>query len=223
MPTALGPIRVLTVADSTVLRTGLRAMLVEDPEVTIVAEASNVAEATNLARDVRPDVAIVDVRDPSRIDLRTCQELHAQGYGCQVIILTARSDEEAILDLIMDGAAGYLFEDVSPDELHEAIHTVHQGGSPVDPHMAAVIAGRLRARSLGDKSPFAPLSVDEFEVLERIVRGETNRQIGNALHLDDKVVKHRVSNILKKINAKNRVAAAAWWARHHQSETIERV
>jgi len=223
MPSAVGPIRVLTVADSTVLRSGLRAMLHEDPDVTIVAEARNVAEATNLARDVRPDVAIVDVRDPSRIDLRTCQELHAQGFGCQVIILTARSDEEAILDLIMDGASGYLFEDVSPDELHEAIHTVRDGGSPVDPKMAAVIAGRLRARSLGDKSPFAPLSVDEFEVLERIVRGETNRQIGCALHLDDKVVKHRVSNILKKINAKNRVAAAAWWARHHQPETVERV
>ncbi len=88
MPTALGPIRVLTVADSTVLRSGLRAMLDADPGVSIVAEASNVAEATNMARDVRPDVAIVDVRDPSRIDLRTCQELHAQGYGCQVIILT---------------------------------------------------------------------------------------------------------------------------------------
>ena len=223
MPSGPGLIRVLTVADSTVLRAGLRAMLAQDAGVSIVAEARNVAEATNMARDMRPDVAIVDVREPSRIDLRTCQELHAQGYGCQVLILTARSDEEAILDLIMDGASGYLFEDVSPEELHEAIHTVNEGGSPVDAQMAAVIAGRLRARSMGDKSPFAPLSVDEFEVLARIVRGETNRQIGSALHLDDKVVKHRVSNILKKINAKNRVAAAAWWARHHQVETIERV
>lgn len=223
MPSGPGPIRVLTVADSTVLRAGLRAMLAQDAGVSIVAEARNVAEATNMARDMRPDVALVDVREPSRIDLRTCQELHAQGFGCQVLILTARSDEEAILDLIMDGASGYLFEDVSAEELHEAIHTVHEGGSPVDPQMAAVIAGRLRARSMGDKSPFAPLSVDEFEVLARIVRGETNRQIGTALHLDDKVVKHRVSNILKKINAKNRVAAAAWWARHHQVESIERV
>jgi len=223
MTNAPGPVRVLTVADSTVLRAGLRAMLQELKDIEIVAEAHNVAEATNIAREIRPDVALVDVRDPSRIDLRTCQELHAQGFGCQVIILTARSDEEAILDLIMDGASGYLFEDVSPEELRDAIHTVQQGGAPVDPHMASVIAGRLRARSLGDKSPFAPLSVDEFEVLERIVRGETNRQIGGALHLDDKIVKHRVSNILKKINAKNRVAAAAWWARHHQADALEKV
>jgi DNA-binding NarL/FixJ family response regulator len=116
----------------------------------------------------------------------------------------------------MDGASGYLREDVSAEELHDAIHTLHEGGSPVDPKLSAVIAGWLRLRSLGDKSPVAPLSAVEHEVLARIVRGETNRQIGDALHLDDKVVKHRVADILKKIKAKNRVAAAAWWARQPQ-------
>jgi two-component system NarL family response regulator/two-component system response regulator DevR len=212
---------VLIVADSSVLRAGLRVMLAQDAGLVLVAEARDVTEATDRARETHPDVAIVDVREPGEIDVRACQEFRTQGGGCNVLILTARSDEETIIDLIMDGASGYLSEDLSAAELHDAIRTVYQGGSPVDPKVSAVIAGRLRLRSLGDQSPLAPLSVDEFQVLERIVRGETNRQIGKALRLDDKVVKHRISNILKKINAKNRVAAAAWWARQHQADMID--
>ena len=221
MASGIEAIRVLVVADSCVLRAGLRTMLAQDAGVALVGEARDVADATDRARDTHPDVVLLDVREPGEIDVHTYQNLRMQGGGCNVLILTARSDEETIVDLIMCGASGYLSEDLTAAELHAAIYTVSQGGTPVDPKVFAMIAGRLRLMSLGDHSPFAPLSVDEFEVLERIVRGETNRQIGKALRLDERVVKHRISNILRKINAKNRVAAAAWWARQHQVDMID--
>ncbi len=223
MTCALEPIRVLTVADSTILRTGLRAMLRSAADVSIVGEARTAADAIDMVRRTRPDVAIVDVRDPSQIDLRTCEQVHAQGYGCRLLMLVAQSSEEAILDLLLDGASGYLFENVAAEELCEAIRIMHEGGSPVDPQIAAVIAKRIRLHAPGGTSPLAPLSGDELEVLARIVRGETNHQIGRILHLPDQAVKHRVSDILKKINAKNRVAAAAWWARHYQVDAAQRV
>ncbi len=215
------PIRLLTVADSSVLRMGLREMLASE-DISIVAEACTVADAIEMARQERPDVAVIDLRDPSQIDLRTCGEFHTQGYGCRVLMLLVPSDEETILDLILDGASGYLFENVGAEELRDAVRVVHQGGSPVDPHIAAVIANRMRLHSSGSTSPLAPLSGDELEIVARIVRGETNHQIGRILHLPDQTVKHRVSDILKKIHAKNRVAAAAWWVRHNRADTAQR-
>ncbi len=205
-------VRVVTIADSTIVRAGLRALLQDARDIEVVAESKNTNEACRMLRETSADVAVLNVRDPASLDTKACQEMRSQ--DCRVLIVTARTDEETILGLIMDGAAGYLFEDVSAEELATAIRTVRDGGAPVDPQMAAVVAGRLRLRSLGDHSPWAPLTIDEYEVLERIVRGETNRQISRELRLDDKIVKHRVSSILKKIGAKNRVAAAAWWARH---------
>ncbi|MDA8345507.1 MAG: response regulator transcription factor [Thermaerobacter sp.] len=207
-------VRVVTIAESTVVRAGLRALLQDAPDIEVVADARNANEACRVAREAGAEVAVLEVRDPAKIDERTCQEIRQQYPACKVLIITARSDDETILGLIMDGAAGYLFEDVTAEELANAIRTVWEGGAPMDPQMASVVAGRLRARSLGEHSPWAPLTIDEYEVLERIVRGETNRQISKELRLDDKIIKHRVSSILKKIGAKNRVAAAAWWARH---------
>ncbi len=214
-------IRVIAVADSTIVRAGLRALLQQASDIEVVAEARGLTDVCRAAREVDADVAVLDVRDPARIDVDICQQMRQQNPGCRVLIVTARSDEETILGLIMDGAAGYLFEDATADELASAIRVVKDGGAPMDPLMASFVAGRLRARSLGDHSPWAPLTIDEYEVLERIVRGETNRQISRDLRLDDKIVKHRVSSILKKIGAKNRVAAAAWWARHQpESATL---
>jgi len=219
---ALDPIRVLTVADSTVLRAGLRAMLASDAGISLVAEAGSAAQAVAMAREAHPDVAVVDVRNSGQIDLRTCEEFHRQGSDCQVLMLVMPTDEESILDLLLDGAAGYLGEDVTAEELCDAVRIVRRGGAPVDPQIAAVIARRMRLRASSGLTPASPLSGDDMEILGRIVRGETNHEIGRCLHLPDQVVKHRVSDILKKIDAKNRVAAAAWWARRKSTDTALR-
>lgn len=213
MQAAQAPVRVVMIAESTVMRAGLRALLLDASDIEVVGESSSVRDACTVARETSADVAVLDVRDPGGVDLRSCQDLRKSSPGCSVLIITPRTDEETMLGMVMDGASGYLFEDLSPPELQDAIRSLHEGGSPVDPQMASAVAGRLRARSLGEHSPWAPLTIDEYEVLERIVRGETNRQISRDLRLDDKIVKHRVSSILRKLGAKNRVAAAAWCAR----------
>lgn len=223
-------IKVLAVADRAVVRTGLRAIVRGQHDIEIVGEAPTIADAAALSRKLRADVALVDLRDPLSVDLKALSDPHREGSRCRVILITRRTDEETILSLIMAGAIGYLFEDLEPEDLASAIRTVHEGGTPIDPQMASivavhlrkridpqvasVVAGRLHDRILAGEGHWSPLTIDEFEVLHLIVRGETNRQIGHTLHLDDKIVGERISRILKKIGAKDRGAAMAWWVRH---------
>jgi DNA-binding NarL/FixJ family response regulator len=193
-------------------------MLGSEPGISIVAEARAWQDAVGMARETRADVAVADVRDPRAVDLKACQGIHAQGGGCHLLMLLAHTDEETILDLLLDGASGYLFDDLEGEELCAAVRTLHRGGSPLDPQIAGVLSRRLCLHSAGGQSPLAALTGHDLDILTRIVRGETNHQIGCILHLPDQVVKHRVSDILKKIHAKNRVAAAAWWAKQAYAE-----
>lgn len=224
------PIKVLAVADRAVVRAGLQAMVRGRYDIEIVGEAPTIADAAVLSHKLWADVALVDFRDPLRVDLKALTDPHPEGGRCQVILITPRTDEETILSLIMAGAIGYLFEDLEPEDLANAIRTVHDGGTLIDPWMASVVtvhlrkridpqvAGvverRLHDRILAGEGHWSPLTIDEFEVLHLIVRGETNRRIGHTLHLDDKMVGERISRILRKIGAKDRGAAMAWWVRH---------
>lgn len=216
MPNAAAPIRVFSGTDSAVMRAGLRALLEGEEDISVVGEAPSIAGAIALSRGVPVDVVLVDVRDPSTLNLRPCAEAGRQGRGCRTIVLAPRTKEETILALIRDGAAGYLFDDAKLGDLANAVRLVHAGGVQLDPDVATIVVDRLRAPS-GSLRP--PLTIGEIEVLERIAHGETNVQIGRGLSLRDKVVKHRVSSILKKVGVRNRVAAAAWWVRHPQRAT----
>lgn len=211
------PIRILTVADEVMVRAGLQTMLRGHPDIEVVGEARTIADAVALAYDLHADVAVIGLHDPLHVDLSNLWNSHCAGSHCKAILITPRTDMETVLDLVMDGVAGYLCEDVDPEELANAIRTVHAGGTQLDPQVASVVVGHLRDRLLGGEVPWPLLTYEEIEILQRVVYGETNRQIGSALHLQDKTVKELVSRILKKIGVKNRVAAAAWWARHSLS------
>jgi two-component system response regulator DevR len=204
-------IRVMLVDDHAVVRAGLKALLERHPDLTVVGEAQDVQSAVETARRLRPDVVVMDIRLPDGSGVEACREIRGERPETHVVMLTSYADEEAIVNSVMAGAVGYLLKDARPDALIEAIHVAHAGGSLLDPTVAATILQRMRAGPVDD--PWATLTPQEREVLERITQGETNRQIGLELHLSEKTIKHYVSNILGKIGVDNRAAAAAWLVR----------
>lgn len=212
------PIRVLTIADRAVMRLGMQTALRGQSGIEVVGEAASVVEAAQLLETLGADVALVALCNPIGIDLSPLRAYQRSGRDCRVILIAPHADPDTMVHLVMGirGAVGYLIEDVEPEALVEAVRSVHAGGSPMDSQVASFVAGYLRDRSMtADYAPLA-LTIDELEILKRIVRGQTNREIGGFLALEDSIVKARVSRILRKVGAKNRAAAAAWWARYAQ-------
>lgn len=210
METGHAPIRVMVVDDHAVVREGLRTLLSHHPDITVVAQAGNVATALAEAERHAPDVVVLDVRLPDGSGVDACRSLRSQAPDMRVLMLTSYADEEAIVGSMLAGASGYLLKDATPDTLVSAIRTAYEGGSLLDPQVTSALLGRMRASGGLGTDPWAGLTPQEREVLERVARGETNRQIGVDLHLSEKTVKHYVSNILDKVGADNRAAAAAW-------------
>jgi len=209
-------IRVLTIADRAVMRLGLQTALRGQSGIEVVGEAASVAEAAQLLETFAADVALVALCNVIGIDLSPLRAQQRNCRECRVILIAPHADPDTMVHLTMGihGAVGYLIEDVEPEALIEAVRSVHAGGSPMDSQVASFVAGYLRDRSLtADVAPLA-LTIDELEILKRIVRGQTNREISEFLALEDSIVKARVSRILRKVGAKNRAAAAAWWARY---------
>jgi two-component system response regulator DevR len=212
------PIRVMIVDDHAVVREGLRTLLSRMPDLTVVGQAGSVAEAIELTAQTTPSVIVMDVRLPDGSGVDACRTIRAEHPECRVVMLTSYADEEAIVSSIMAGASGYLLKDTSPDTLVSAIRTVHQGGSLLDPQVATAVLSRMRQGGQAN-DPWGTLTGQEREVLERVAKGETNRQIAVDLHLSEKTVKHYVSNILDKIGADNRAAAAAWLVRRQMARS----
>jgi two-component system response regulator DevR len=211
-------IRVMVVDDHAVVREGLRTLLSRLPDLEVVAQAGTVEEAVAAAREAVPSVIVMDVRLPDGSGVDACRTIRSEHPECRVVMLTSYADEEAIVSSIMAGASGYLLKDATPDTLVSAIRTVHRGGSLLDPQVATAVLSRMRQGSAAT-DPWSTLTGQEREVLERVAKGETNRQIAIDLHLSEKTVKHYVSNILDKIGADNRAAAAAWLVRRQMART----
>ena len=206
-----GDIRVMVVDDHVVVREGIRALLSGRGGISVVGEAGTVAEAVKRAGQLHPDVIVMDVRLPDGSGVEACREIRARDGDVKVVMLTSYADEEAIVNSVMAGAAGYLLKDARPDALFEAIDVASRGGSVLDPSVATKVLTRMRAGPVTD--PWLSLTPQERAVLERITQGQTNRQIGADLHLSEKTVKHYVSSILNKIGVDNRAAAAVWLIR----------
>ena len=210
------PIRVLTVADRAVMRLGMQTALHGQSSIGVVGEAPSVAAAAQLLKTSGEDVALVALCDPMGIDLSPFRAQQRNGRDCKVILIAPHADPETLVIMGIRGAVGYLIEDVEPEVLVEAVRSVHAGGSPMDSQVASFVAGYLRDRSMSADGSQLSLTIDELEILKRIVCGQTNREIGEFLALADSIVKARVSRILRKVGAKNRAAATAWWARYAQ-------
>ncbi|SBT92070.1 two component transcriptional regulator, LuxR family [Streptomyces sp. DI166] len=204
------PIRVFLLDDHEVVRRGVHDLLNDEPDITVVGEASTAEQALTRAPALRPQVAVLDVRLPDGDGVTVCRELRSRMPELACLMLTSFDDEEALLDSIMAGASGYVLKQIKGSDLVSAVRTVASGQSLLDPSATAKLMARLRQGPDPEPEPDAlpGLTEREREILFLIGEGLTNRQIGQRLYLAEKTVKNHISRLLAKLGVERRIQAA---------------
>ncbi|PYC87572.1 DNA-binding response regulator [Streptomyces tateyamensis] len=212
-----GQIRVFLLDDHEVVRRGVHELLADEPDIEVVGEAGTAAEALSRIPAVSPDVAVLDVRLPDGNGVEVCREIRSRLPEVRCLMLTSFSDDEALFDSIMAGAAGYVLKAIRGSDLLSAVRDVAAGKSLLDPVATSRVLARLREGGAQEDERLAQLTKQERRILELIGEGMTNRQIGNELHLAEKTVKNYVSSLLAKLGMERRTQAAAFVARLDRS------
>ena len=202
------PIRILIADDHSVVRQGLRMFLGLDPEIEVVGEAANGAEALRLAHDLRPDVVLMDLLMPVLDGIAATAAIRREVPDTEVIALTSVLEDASVMGAVRAGAIGYLLKDTEADELRRAIKAAAAGQVQLSPQAAARLMREVRAPD----SPEA-LTERETEVLRLLAQGQANKEIARALDIGEKTVKTHVSNILSKLGVPSRTQAALYAVR----------
>jgi len=207
---AASPIQVFLLDDHEVVRRGLRDMLEDEPDIRVVGEASTAGQAVARGPALRPDVAVLDVRLPDGNGITVCRELRSRMPDLPCLMLTSFDDDEALLDAILAGAAGYVLKQIKNADLVAAVRTVASGQSMLDPATTGRLMASLRGEpgASGEEGPIAGLTPREREILALIGEGLTNREIGARLYLSEKTVKNNISRLLSKLGVERRIQAA---------------
>ena len=207
------PIRTLIVDDHALFRRGLEIVLVTEPDIEVVGEAGDGAEAVQRAGESLPDVVLMDIKMPRSSGIEACRSIKDVAPSARIIILTMSDEEEDLFDAIKAGASGYLLKDIPLDQVAEAVRSVHGGQSLISPSMAGKLLTEFAsiARRETEESPRevpAPKLTDrEMEVLKLVARGMNNRDIAKELFISENTVKNHVRNILEKLQIHSRMEA----------------
>jgi DNA-binding NarL/FixJ family response regulator len=206
------PVRVLLVDDQALFREALATLLEVRPEIEVVGEAANGAEAIDKVAILRPDVVLMDLHMPVLDGIAAARRLRVEQPDTRVLALTTFDDDEDVFAALRAGAVGYLLKDVTSDRLVEALLAAARGESVLQPSVAARVVARFA--ELPDDVPprpqplVVPLSERELEVLRLLADGGSNREIASALFLAEGTVKNHVTNVLAKLGARDRTQAA---------------
>ncbi|GLJ98224.1 DNA-binding NarL/FixJ family response regulator [Microbacterium terrae] len=222
-------IRVLIADDQELVRTGLRMILDAQPDIEVVGEAADGAEAIDRARELRPDVCLFDIRMPGTDGLAATEALAGPGVAdpIPVVVITTFDLDEYVYRALRAGARGFLLKNAGPAMLREAVHAAARGDALIDPavtvRLIAAFAGTEAGTgtSSGPGAPVggstaaaasAPLTEREEQVLAAVARGLGNAEIGRELHISLSTVKTHIAAVMTKIAARNRVELAIWAA-----------
>jgi len=205
-------LRVLLVDDHEVVRTGLKALLDAQDDITVVGEAGTAKDAVRRVGYDAPDLVVMDVRLPDGSGVDACRTIRTRWPDVSVLILTSFADQEALMSAILAGASGYVLKRVDTDGIVESVRRAGRGESLLDPDMTERLFAKLRGGSSEDPL-IAKLSPQERRILALVAEGKTNRQIAEELFLAEKTVKNYVSNLLAKMGMSRRSEAAAYAAR----------
>lgn len=195
------PIRVLLVDDHRILREGIRALLVDEPDIVVVGEAGDGEEAVARVDALRPDVVLMDMVMPRVNGVEATRRIRQRHPDVRVLILSMYDDDEYVQQGIAAGAAGYLLKGTAADDLVLAIREVHKGASFLHPSVAAkLIDDYVRRVRGGVEAAGEPLTAREQEVLKLIAEGHTNQEIADLLCISRKTVESHRANIMRKLD-----------------------
>ena len=200
-------INILLVDDHTVVREGLSCLLKEQSEFVVAGEAGNGLEAVKKALELKPDVVLMDIRMPKLDGVEAMRRIQAKDPNIKFIVLTTYDTDEYIFESIDIGVSGYLMKDCSRKELFRGLRAVHRGESHIDSAVAARVLKRLGQLSRQEASSPGMISSREIEVMLMMAKGSTNKEIATALSISEGTAKTHVSNIFRKLDAKDRTEA----------------
>ena len=203
-------IRVLIVDDHQLFRRGVSSLLAGREDIEVVGEANNGAEAVERARELMPDVVLMDIKMPGLDGLAATKQLKAEMPYVRIMMLTVSETDEDLFEAIKAGASGYLLKNVDPDHLVASVLQVQRGEVPIAPTMAAKILRELTAPA---ESSIQALTARERQVLELLSGGLANKEIAFTLKISENTVKNHLRNILEKLHLQNRVQAALYAVR----------
>jgi DNA-binding NarL/FixJ family response regulator len=200
--------RIMIVDDHEVVRMGMRAAFETEPDLTVVGEASNGAEALAKMPVLAPQLILMDVRMEKMNGIEACREIKSRYPEVQILMITSYSDDDAVISSVLAGASGYLLKHLSRSELLRSIRLVASGQSLIDMNTTKQVMERLT------QMPGSELTEREREVLALVARGYTNKQIADTLYVTEKTARNHVSHILEKLGMSRRSEAAAFAVEH---------
>lgn len=200
-------ISVVIVDDHVVVRKGLRLLLEQQPDLTVVGEGGNGEQAIALAATLLPDVVLLDLLMPKMDGVTAVRKIKEITPTTQIIVLTSYYEDDQIFGVIKAGALSYLLKESSPEEVVAAVRAAATGESRLHPMVAARLLREVQQR---DRSPLGELTPRELEVLAQIARGRSNQEIATELSVSERTVKTHVSNILSKLHLADRTQAAIY-------------
>ena len=201
-------IRVLVADDQSMVRAGFRMLLSGEPDIEVVAEASNGLEAVDKAARVRPTVVLMDIRMPELDGLEATRRILAADNAARILILTTFDLDEYVYEALRAGASGFVLKDDPPEQLLAAIRTVAGGDALLSPAITKrVIKQFMRIPQPAPPRKLNDLTERELDVFRLIARGLSNAEIGGELYISDTTVKTHITHILQKLNLRDRVQA----------------
>jgi DNA-binding NarL/FixJ family response regulator len=206
-------IRVLLADDQAMVRGGLRLILEDQPDITVVAEAADGVEAVTLARRLRPDVSLVDIRMPRLDGIEVTRALAGPAVAdpLRVVIITTFDLDEYVYGALRAGAVGFILKDAGPALLVEAVRAASTGDALISPSITVRLLKHLApTKAPAVAKPAVPLSEREIEVIRVIAKGRTNQEIAAELFISLSTVKSHLASIQAKLGLRNRVETAAW-------------
>jgi DNA-binding NarL/FixJ family response regulator len=208
------PIRVLVADDQELVRTGLTMILGAHPDIDVVGEATNGRDAVALARRLRPDVCLFDIRMPDLDGIEATRLLAGPGVDdpLAVVVITTFDLDEYVHGALKAGARGFLLKDAGPDLLYQAVHAAADGDALIAPSVTARLLATFSDGRLGHTAaqPIEPLTAREEDVVVAVAGGRTNSEIADDLHISLSTVKTHLAGVMAKLGARNRVEIAMW-------------
>jgi len=204
-----GDIRVLIVDDHTVVRDGLQALITAEPGMQVVGSAADGVEAVSMARELKPDVILLDLVMPRMDGVQTILEIKKDNPEARILVLTSFAENHQVFSAIKSGAMGYLMKDTSSEELIQAIRDTFNYQPAMQPKIARQLMQDIQSQDSKPGSEMA-LTEREIEILQLVALGKTNQEIADDLVLSERTVRTHITNILAKLGLSNRTQAALY-------------